>query len=48
MILGTPRMKFDWSHLMVEGVLFLLLTGMDEIAFFARVKFYNYESYLLL
>mgnify|MGYP007103964279 CR=1 FL=1 len=39
MIQATPRMKFDWSHLMVEGVLFLLLTGMDEIAFFARVKF---------
>lgn len=22
MIQATPRMKFDWSHLMVEGVLF--------------------------
>lgn len=39
MIQATPRMKFDWSHLMVEGVLFLLLTGMDEIAVFTRVKF---------
>ena len=26
----------------------LLLTGMDEIEFFARVKFYNYESFLFL
>lgn len=47
MIQATPRMKFDWSHLMVEGVLFLLLTGMDEIEFFARVKFYNYELFVL-
>lgn len=46
MIQATPRVKFDWSHLMVEGVLFLLLTGMDEIEVFARVKFYNYESFL--
>ena len=39
MIQATPRMKFDWSHLMVEGVLFLLLAGMDKIEVFARSNF---------
>ena len=31
MILATPRMKFDWSH--------LLLAGMDKIEVFARSNF---------